>query len=134
MVKEGLLRNDSPRRVWQISEAGKKFLTDASSTESVHDQTKTVSSTSQNNFIQEGYHGAQRLSPISSEKDDIRRWAMGIIETGGLLPVEQFIERFEGALAEKAFGTQTTDNALAPETKAAMRRVRIRQYLTQGCR
>ncbi len=28
MVKEGLLRNDSPRGVWQISEAGKRFLQD----------------------------------------------------------------------------------------------------------
>jgi hypothetical protein len=26
MVKEGLLRNDSPRGVWQISDAGVRFL------------------------------------------------------------------------------------------------------------
>lgn len=26
MVKEGLLRNDSPRGVWQISEAGIRYL------------------------------------------------------------------------------------------------------------
>jgi hypothetical protein len=32
MVKEGFLRNDSPRGAWQISEAGKRFLQDRGQT------------------------------------------------------------------------------------------------------
>ena len=121
MVKKGLLHNDSPHGVWQISEKGKEFLSDASSTESALNQAKTESSASQSGFSEEDFHDSQRLDRIVFE----------IIETGGLLPVEQFIERLEGASAEKVFGIQAAD-ALSPETKAAMKRIRIRQYLIKA--
>ena len=41
----------------------------------------------------------ERLWPLfpCAEMEDLRRWAEGIIETGGLSPVEQIIERLEGA-------------------------------------
>ena len=130
MVKEGLLRNDSPHGVWQISEAGKRFLSDASSTDSAHDQTKTESTMSQNDLIQEGYHDAPRFDPIRSDKEDMRQWAMGIIEKGGLLPVDQFIERIEGASPDKVYEIKAADT-LSSETKAEMKRIRIRRYLSK---
>ena len=131
MVKEGLLRNDSPRGVWQISEEGKRFLSDASSTESAHNQTKTESSESHSSLSEEDFHDAKGLNCISSEVEDTRRWVKGIIETGGILPVEQLIEQLEGVSAEKVYRIRAAD-ALSPETNAAMIRIRIRRYLIKA--
>ena len=74
----------------------------------------------------------ERLWPLfpCAEMEDLRRWAEGTIETGGLSPVEQVIERLEGALPEKMGRRQLTGAAdslarlsigMAPDPRFALR-------------
>ena len=66
----------------------------------------------------------------SAEMEDLRRWAEEIIEAGGLSPVEQVIERLEGAAPEKIGKRQLTGAAdalarlsigMAPDPRFALR-------------
>ena len=74
----------------------------------------------------------ERLWPLfpCAEMEDIRRWTEGIIETGGLLPVEQIIEWLEGAPPQKISKRQLTGAAdalarlstgMAPDPRFALR-------------
>ena len=74
----------------------------------------------------------ERLWPLlpCAEMEDLRCWAEGIIETGGLSLVEQIIERLEGALPEKIDKRQLTGAAdalarlsigMAPDPRFALR-------------
>ena len=74
----------------------------------------------------------ERLWPLfpCAEMDDLRRWAEGIIEAGGLSPVERIIERLEGAPPEKIGRRQLTGAAdalarlsigMAPDPRFALR-------------
>ena len=74
----------------------------------------------------------ERLWPLfpSAEMEGLRRWAEEIIETGGLSPVEQVIERLEGAPPEKIGKRQLTGAAdalarlsigMAPDPRFALR-------------
>ncbi len=74
----------------------------------------------------------ERLWPLfpCAEMDNLRRWAMGIIGTGGLAPVKQLIERLEGTSPEKLSKRQLTGAAdalarlsigMAPDPRFALR-------------
>ena len=74
----------------------------------------------------------ERLWPLfpCAEMEDLRRWSEEIIEAGGLSPVEQVIERLEGAPPEKAGKRQLTGAAdalarlsigMAPDPRFALR-------------
>ena len=65
-----------------------------------------------------------------AEMEDLRRWAEGIIESGGFSPVEQVIERLEGMRPEKIGKRQLTGAAdalarlsigMAPDPRFALR-------------
>ena len=65
-----------------------------------------------------------------SEMENLRRWTEGLIESGGFLPVEQIIERLEGASPEKINKRQLTGAAdalarlsvgMAPDPRFALR-------------
>ena len=65
-----------------------------------------------------------------AEMEDLRRWAEGIIESGGLSPVEHVIERLEGVRPEKIGKRQLTGAAdalarlsigMAPDPRFALR-------------
>ena len=47
----------------------------------------------------------------NDEMEDLRHWAENIIESGGLAPVEQVVERLEGALPEKVYKRHLTGAA-----------------------
>ena len=66
----------------------------------------------------------------SPEMDSLREWGRGIINTGGLCPVEAVVERLEGAVPEKIGKRQLTDAAdalarlsvgMAPDPRFALR-------------
>ena len=74
----------------------------------------------------------ERLWPLfpCTEMDDLRRWVDGIIEMGGLSPVERVIERLEGESPEKIGRRQLTGAAdalarlsvgMAPDPRFALR-------------
>ena len=74
----------------------------------------------------------QRLWPLfpCQEVDDLRRWAEGIIDAGGRVPVVEVIERLENALPEKIAKRRLTDAAdalarlsigMAPDPRFALR-------------
>ena len=74
----------------------------------------------------------QRLWPLfpCQEVDDLRRWAEGIIDAGGLVPVVEVIERLENAHPEKITKRRLTDAAdalarlsigMAPDPRFALR-------------
>ena len=65
-----------------------------------------------------------------AEMEDLRRWAEGIIESGGLSPVEHVVERLEGVRPEKLGKRQLTGAAdalarlsigMAPDPRFALR-------------
>lgn len=65
-----------------------------------------------------------------AEMEDLRRWAEGIIESGGLSPIEHVIERLEGVRPEKMGKRQLTGAAdalarlsigMAPDPRFALR-------------
>ena len=77
-----------------------------------------------------------RLWPLfpCAEMEDIRRWAEGVIQNGGLSPVEQIIERLEGAPPEKISKRQLTGAAdalarlstgMAPDPRFALRNPKL---------
>ena len=74
----------------------------------------------------------QRLWPLfpCQEVDDLRRWAEGIIDAGGRVPVVEVIERLENAHPEKITKRRLTDAAdalarlsigMAPDPRFALR-------------
>ena len=74
----------------------------------------------------------ERLWPLfpCAAMEDMRRWAEGIIKSGGLTPVEQIIERLEGARPEKMSKRSLTGAAdalarlsigMAPDPRFALR-------------
>ena len=74
----------------------------------------------------------QRLWPLfpCQEVDDLRRWAEGIIDAGGRVPVVEVIERLENAHPEKIAKRRLTDAAdalarlsigMAPDPRFALR-------------
>ena len=74
----------------------------------------------------------ERLWPLfpCAEMEDLRRWSEEVIETGGLSPVEQVIERLEGVPPEKTGKRQLTGAAdalarlsigMAPDPRFALR-------------
>ncbi len=74
----------------------------------------------------------QRLWPLfqCEEVDDLRRWAAGIIDAGGFVPVVQVIEQLENAPPEKITKRRLTDAAdamarlsvgMAPDPRFALR-------------
>ena len=74
----------------------------------------------------------ERLWPLfpCEKMEEIRGWSEGIIESGGLAPVEQVIERLEGALPDKISKRQLTGVAdalarlatgVAPDPRFALR-------------
>ena len=74
----------------------------------------------------------QRLWPLfpCQEVDDLRRWAEGIIDAGGFVPVVQVIEQLENARPEKITKRRLTDAAdalarlsvgMAPDPRFALR-------------
>ena len=74
----------------------------------------------------------ERLWPLfpCAEMEDIRRWTEEVIQTGGLSPVEQIIERLEGAPPDKISKRQLTGAAdalarlstgMAPDPRFALR-------------
>lgn len=78
----------------------------------------------------------ERLWPLfpSAGMEDLRFWAQAIIDRGGLVPVEQVVERLEGAVPDKVGKRQLTGAAdalarlsigLAPDPRFALRSPRF---------
>ena len=78
----------------------------------------------------------ERLWPLfpSAGMEDLRRWAQARIDAGGLVPVEQVVERLEGVAPDKLGKRQLTGAAdalarlsigLAPDPRFALRSPRI---------